>query len=89
MGGDASELLQALDEMSDLISLAVHGIISESTIYSRFRRRKIDGVWRRIFAQVQSLVEEKGAIDWDIHFVGDSTVRAHQPNENGSNSQSA
>jgi transposase len=49
-----------------------------STVYSRFRRWKIDGVWERILAHLQSLGDEQGTVDWDIHFVDGSIVRAHQ-----------
>ena len=49
-----------------------------STVYSRFRRWKLAGIWERILSQVQSLADERGAVDWEIHFVDGSIVRAHQ-----------
>ncbi len=49
-----------------------------ATAYSRFRRWKAVGLWERILAQVQSLADEQGEVDWEIHFVDGSIVRAHQ-----------
>jgi transposase len=48
------------------------------TVYTRFRRWTAAGVWDRIFAAVQRQADAAGQIDWDVHFVDGTTVRAHQ-----------
>lgn len=49
-----------------------------ATVYSRFRRWKAARLWERILAQVQRAADERGEVDWEIHFVDGSIVRAHQ-----------
>ena len=51
---------------------------SWQTVYSRFYRWQKDGTWDRIFAAVQALVDAAGNLDWDVHYVDGTTVRAHQ-----------
>jgi transposase len=51
---------------------------NKDTVYSRFRRWKIAGIWERIMSQLQSDADERGEVDWEIHFVDGSIVRAHQ-----------
>ena len=48
------------------------------TVYSRFYRWQKQGVWDRIFATVQEQADATGDLDWDIHYVDGTTVRAHQ-----------
>jgi transposase len=47
------------------------------TVYSRFRRWQRAGVWDRSLAAVQADGDARGALDWSLHFVDGSTVRAH------------
>ena len=47
-------------------------------MYSRFYRWQQDGIWDRIFADVQERVDANGNLDWDVHYVDGTTVRAHQ-----------
>lgn len=49
-----------------------------TTIYSRFQRWRKDGIWDRILKDVQALVDQDGKVDWEIHFVDSTIVRAHQ-----------
>jgi hypothetical protein len=35
-------------------------------------------VWGRILAALQSGAEERGEVDWDLHFVAATVIRAHQ-----------
>jgi hypothetical protein len=35
-------------------------------------------VWDRILKDVQTLVDQDGNVDWEIHFVDSTIVRAHQ-----------
>lgn len=48
------------------------------TVYSRFRRWQQAGVWTRLLRQVQALVEHQGELNWEVHFMDGTTVRAHQ-----------
>ena len=48
------------------------------TVYSRFRRWQRAGVWDRILAALQAEGDAAGALDWSVHFVDGTTVRAHQ-----------
>jgi transposase len=49
-----------------------------TTIYSRFQRWRKAGVWDRMFAELQTTLEREGHVDWEIHFIDSTTVRAHQ-----------
>ena len=48
------------------------------TAYTRFRRWTLAGVWDRVFAAVQRQADAAGEIDWELHFVDGTVVRAHQ-----------
>jgi transposase len=48
------------------------------TIATRFYRWQKDGTWHRIFAKLRELADARGLIDWDMHCVDSSVIRAHQ-----------
>lgn len=48
------------------------------TAYSRFRRWQAAGVWDRALAAVQAEADARGGLDWSLHFVDGTVVRAHQ-----------
>jgi transposase len=48
------------------------------TVSSRFYRWRVAGVWDRALAAWQAAADAKGRIDWDLHFVDATIVRAHQ-----------
>lgn len=48
------------------------------TVSSRFRRWQMAGVWDRILTALQAEGDAAGALDWSLHFVDGSVVRAHQ-----------
>ena len=48
------------------------------TVYTRFRRWTVGGVWEQIFAAVQRQADGDGQIDRTVHFVDGTVVRAHQ-----------
>ena len=48
------------------------------SVYTRFRRWTGAGVWDRIFEAVQRRADAAGEIDWRVHFVDGTVVRAHQ-----------
>lgn len=49
-----------------------------TTTYSRFQRWRKSGIWDKMFAQLQADLEREGNVDWEIHFIDSTTVRAHQ-----------
>ncbi len=51
---------------------------SWSTVYTRFRRWTLASVWQRIFAAVQRQADAAGQVDWTVHFVDGTVIRAHQ-----------
>ena len=48
------------------------------TVSSRFYRWRGGGIWQRVLAGLQAAADARGAIDWDLHFVDATIVRAHQ-----------
>jgi transposase len=48
------------------------------TVYTRFRRWTGAGVWDRLFAAVQRQADAAGHLDWQVHFVDGTVIRAHQ-----------
>ena len=49
-----------------------------TTVYSRFQRWRKAGIWDRIFKGLQSIKDREGRVDWELHFIDGSVVRAHQ-----------
>lgn len=48
------------------------------TVYSRWRRWQRAGVWGRALAALQAEADARGDLDWALHFLDGTTVRAHQ-----------
>jgi transposase len=48
------------------------------TVSSRFYRWRKAGVWDRILHSLQQHGDALGQIDWEIHFVDSTIIRAHQ-----------
>lgn len=48
------------------------------TVYTRFRRWQRAGVWTRVLATLQAGGDARGELDWSLHFVDGTVVRAHQ-----------
>lgn len=48
------------------------------TVYSRFYRWRQQGVWDALFATVQAQSDAAGKLDWSVHYVDGTTIRAHQ-----------
>jgi transposase len=51
---------------------------SWKTVSSRFYRWQRAGVWQRILAALQRRADGDGRLDWSLHFVDSTVVRAHQ-----------
>jgi transposase len=48
------------------------------TVASRFYRWRRQGIWDRVLAALQADTDARGELDWLLHFVDGSVVRAHQ-----------
>ena len=48
------------------------------TVSSRFYRWRRAGIWEKVLARLQEKSDLNGAIDWEVHFVDGTIVRAHQ-----------
>jgi transposase len=48
------------------------------TISSRFYRWVAAGVWTKVLDALRSGADERGEIDWEVHLLDSSIVRAHQ-----------
>jgi len=48
------------------------------TVASRFYRWRKAGTWERLFAAVQQQADAAGQLDWQVHYVDGTIVRAHQ-----------
>ena len=51
---------------------------SWKTASSRFYRWQRAGIWDRVLAAVQRRADAEGRLDWTLHFVDSTVVRAHQ-----------
>jgi len=49
-----------------------------TTIYSRFQRWRKSGIWDKMFAELQTTLDVESNVDWEVHFIDSTTVRAHQ-----------
>lgn len=48
------------------------------TVASRFYRWRKAGVWDRVWAELQREADMDSELDWEVHFVDSTIVRAHQ-----------
>ena len=48
------------------------------TVASRFYRWRQDGLWERLLASVQQQSNIRGKVNWELHYVDGTIVRAHQ-----------
>jgi len=48
------------------------------TVSSRFYRWVQAGVWQRVLDVLGSQADEAGAVEWELHMLEGSVVRAHQ-----------
>jgi transposase len=49
-----------------------------TTVYSRFYRWTKVGLWQKILEVVQREADVEGQLDWQMHYVDATVVRAHQ-----------
>ena len=55
-----------------------HDLPPKSAVYDHFARWRDDGTWQRIFSGLQSIKDREGLVDWEIHYIDGSVVRAHK-----------
>lgn len=48
------------------------------TVSSRFYRWQKQGIWQAVLCQLQQMGAIKGTLDWEVHYVDGSVIRAHQ-----------
>src|SRR3712207_5388008 len=48
------------------------------TVASRFYRWRKAGIWQQILEALQQQADATGALDWTIHYVDATVIRAHQ-----------
>jgi len=48
------------------------------TVSSRFYRWRVARIWDRLLAALQSQAEERNEVDWSLHFVDATVIRAHR-----------
>ena|SRR5215212_1970782 len=48
------------------------------SVYTRFRRWTQAGIWDQLFASIQQQADAAHEIDWALHFVDGTVIRAHQ-----------
>jgi transposase len=49
-----------------------------SSVSTRLYRWQASGLWDRIFAAVQAQADADGELDWEVHHVDATVIRAHQ-----------
>ena len=48
------------------------------TVATRLDRWTRIGLWDRVLAELQQIAEARGGIDWEVHMVDGTSVRAHR-----------
>lgn len=49
-----------------------------TTVYSRFQRWRKKEVWKKVLAELQTLADQQGELNWELHFEDRTIIRAHQ-----------
>ena len=49
-----------------------------TTVYSRFQRWRKKEVWKKVLAELQTLADQQGELNWEVHFEDGTIIRAHQ-----------
>ena len=47
------------------------------SVYTRFRRWREAGVWAQALAALQAEADARGGLDWSLHFLDATNIRAH------------
>lgn len=49
-----------------------------TSVYSRFQRWRKHEVWKRVLADLQTLADQQGELNWELHFEDGTIIRANQ-----------
>lgn len=49
-----------------------------TTVYSQYQRWRKQQVWKRVLAELQTLADQQGELNWKLHFEDGTIIRAHQ-----------
>lgn len=58
--------------------ISQNAIVFHRTISSRFYRWRKAGIWQNIWQSLMQQADVAGEVDWEVHFVDGTIVRAHQ-----------
>jgi transposase len=48
------------------------------SVATRFYRWQKAGIWKQILERLQAIADSQGKLDWEIHYVDGTVIRAHQ-----------
>ena len=48
------------------------------SIATRFYRWQKNGIWNQILEALQAIADNQGNLDWEVHYVDGTVIRAHQ-----------
>ena len=48
------------------------------TVATRFYRWTRSGLWQRILAELQQAADAEGGLDWSVHMIDGTSIRAHR-----------
>ncbi len=48
------------------------------SVATRFYRWQKGEIWNQILAKLQAIADEQGKLDWEVHYVDGTVIRAHQ-----------
>ncbi len=85
------------DHQWDVVDQSNRGTVADlperygkwQTVSSRFYRWQQAGIWQRILDNLQAQADSQGKLDWEIHYVDGTIVRAHQHAAGAKGSQAA
>lgn len=49
-----------------------------TTVYSRFQRWRKKEEWKKVLSELQTLADQQGELNWELHFEDGTIIRAHQ-----------
>lgn len=48
------------------------------SVATRFYRWQEAGVWNKLLEHLQAIADQQGRLDWEVHYVDGTVIRAHQ-----------
>ena len=53
------------------------------SVATRFYRWQKNDIWNQILESLQAIADKEGHLDWDVHYVDGTVIRAHQQHYGG------